>query len=66
MGFKISGTITGFGSGALSMCLPEGDPNRTNGADDFLPSFLSNALRQRALAWLQEQAAARLGQKEKP
>src|SRR2546422_3544913 len=47
---------------ALSMFLPEGDPNRTEGADKFV-SWCSNALRQRALAWLREQAVARLGKR---
>jgi hypothetical protein len=59
------GGLAGFGSGTLSMFLPEGDPNRTQGADKFADGF-SEALRQRAMAWLQEQAIARLGKKEKP
>jgi RNA polymerase sigma factor (sigma-70 family) len=56
---------TGYVRGELSMFLPEGDPNRTKGSDDF-GQWLSDALRRRASAWLQEQAAARLGRKEKP
>ena len=59
------GGMVGAGSGTLGMFLPEGDPNRTEGADKFAAGF-SDALRQRAMAWLQEQAIARLGKKEKP
>ena len=55
-----------YQNGALSMFLPEGDPNRTNGSADLGGGFLSEALRQRVLTWLQEQATARLGRKEKP
>ena len=43
-----------------------GDPNRTDGAGDFGRGFMSEALRQRALTWLQEQAIARLGKEAKP
>ena len=69
--FKLEGPVGSFGSGALSMFLPDGDPKRTTGGDEFLSphvqrGFLSNALRQRAVAWLQEQAITRLGEKEKP
>jgi hypothetical protein len=48
------------------MFLPEGDPNRPDGAQHTLfgGDYLSKPLRQRALAWLQEQATARLGKKE--
>jgi RNA polymerase sigma factor (sigma-70 family) len=61
----------GYAGATLSMFLPEGDPSRSNGADEFLSDlvrggFLSNALRQRVVAWLQEQAVARLSKKEKP
>jgi RNA polymerase sigma factor (sigma-70 family) len=56
--------VTGFITGDLSMFLPEGDPNRTEGADKFADG-LSDALRQRGMAWLQEQAIAGLGKKEK-
>jgi len=71
MGYGLGGAVATGGSGALSMFLPEGDPKRTTGGDEFLSSFvqggfLSNALRQRAVAWLQEQAIVRLGEKEKP
>ena len=59
--FAFSGALAGLREGeALSKFLPSGDPNRTDGGDDFLPEF-PEALRQRALAWLQEQATARLG-----
>jgi RNA polymerase sigma factor (sigma-70 family) len=61
IGVGFSGPLAGVGGGeALSKFLPSSDPNRTDGADDFLP-LLPEALRQRALAWLQEQATARLG-----
>jgi len=71
MGYTLGGAVANAGGGALSMFLPEGDPNRTKGSDDFLADavragFLSNALRQRAATWLQEQAAARLGNGGKP
>ena len=66
MGYNLQGAVATAGSRALSMFLPEGDPNRTDGAEDVLRGLLSNALRQRALAWLQEQATTRLGKKEKP
>ncbi len=58
--------MSGRQVGALSELLPEGDPNRTKGSADLGQGFVSDALRQRALAWLQEQATARLGKKEKP
>ncbi len=63
--YRISVGNVGFGNGALSMFLPEGDPNKTEGADKFAAGF-SDALRQRAMAWLQEQAIARLGKGAKP
>jgi len=63
-GFSFGGGV-GFQNGTLSMFLPEGDPNRTEGADKFAAEF-SDALRQRGMAWLQEQAIARLGKKDKP
>jgi hypothetical protein len=47
------------------MFLPESNPNRTEGADKFAVG-VSDALRQRAMAWLQEQAIARLGKGAKP
>ena len=55
------GGAAGYGTGALSQFLPEGDPNRTEGSDGFLRGGPLEALRQNALAWLQEQAIARLG-----
>ena len=65
------GVIGGWGGGELSRFLPEGDPNRTDGSDDFgrtrdKDSEGSNALHQRALAWLQEQATTRLGKGARP
>jgi RNA polymerase sigma factor (sigma-70 family) len=64
MGYSLSGPIVGGGNEALSMFLPEGDPNRTDGVQNtiFGGDYLSKPLRQRALAWLQEQARARLGE----
>jgi hypothetical protein len=60
------GVVGGFGSGALSRFLPEGDPNRTEGSDEFGWGHKSEALRQRALTWLQKQAIARLGKEARP
>jgi RNA polymerase sigma factor (sigma-70 family) len=57
--------ITGNQNGALSMFLPEGDPNQTRGSAADFASGCSEPLRQRVSAWLQQEAAARLG-KEKP
>jgi RNA polymerase sigma factor (sigma-70 family) len=63
MGYIVSGGIATYGSGALAMFLPEGDPNREDGFQNtiFGGHFFSKPLRERALAWLQEQAIARLG-----
>ena len=48
------------------MFLPEGDPNRVAGAEGFLTNNpWGQALAERAFPWLQEQAIARLGKKEK-
>jgi len=66
MGFSNSGGLVTGGTKPLSIFLPEGDPNRTDGAGDFGRGFMSEALRQRALTWLQEQAIARLGKEAKP
>jgi hypothetical protein len=55
----------GYANGELSMFLPASDPRRTDGVEDF-GVMLSGPLRQRALAWFEEQAAARFGKKEKP
>jgi RNA polymerase sigma factor (sigma-70 family) len=71
MSYEFEGGVATSGSGALTMFLPDGDPNRTDGAEEFLSEtvragFLSNPLRQRAVAWLREQAIARLGGKEQP
>ena len=64
-----SGTINN-GSEALSMFLPEGDPNRKEGSNYFgtnsWAARLSEPLRQRGLAWFQQQATARLGKGAKP
>jgi RNA polymerase sigma factor (sigma-70 family) len=63
-GLSFGGGV-GFQNGTLSMFLPQGDPNRTEGADRFAAGF-SDALRQRAMVWLQEQAIARVGKGAKP
>ena len=60
------GAAVGFASGALSMFLPEDDPNRTSGSDGFARGLVSEAIRLRAAVWLQEQAVARLGKEAKP
>jgi RNA polymerase sigma factor (sigma-70 family) len=57
--------IIGNQNGALSMFLPDGDPTRTRSSTGFATGF-SEPLRQRVLAWLQQEATARLGSKEKP
>jgi HAMP domain-containing protein len=55
------GGVAHFQQGALSMALPQDDPNRTESVEEFGGTPWSTALRQRGLAWLQEQAIARLG-----
>ena len=60
------GKIVGSVNGALSMFLPEDDPNRTGGADGFCRGLVSEAILRRAAVWLQEQAVARLGKEAKP
>ena len=55
------GRVATFQQGALSMALPQDDPNRTESVEEFGGTPWSTALRQRGLAWLQEQAIARLG-----
>ncbi|MBI3850385.1 MAG: hypothetical protein HY298_08865 [Verrucomicrobia bacterium] len=63
---KYSVNIVGYGGGPeLSLFLPEGDPSRAAELERFLPTVTST-LRQRVLAWLQEQATARLKKKENP
>jgi len=62
-----SGMVVGVQPTAeLSMFLPEGDSKRINNSDKFAAAILSAGLRQRVMAWLQEQAAARLGKGGKP
>jgi RNA polymerase sigma factor (sigma-70 family) len=58
--------IVGNQSGALSMFLPEGDPNRTKGPAAGFAAGFSEPLRQRVSAWLQEEAATHLGRTERP
>ena len=60
------GVTVGYGNGALSMFLPEDDPNRTRGSDGFARGLASEAIRRHASVWLQEQAVARLGKEAKP
>jgi RNA polymerase sigma factor (sigma-70 family) len=60
-----SGDLHGYVNGPLTAFLPKGDPNRTDGADNF-GGVVTEALRQRAATWLQEQATVRLGKKENP
>jgi RNA polymerase sigma factor (sigma-70 family) len=60
-----NGGMTGSQGGTLSMFLPEGHPERAEGGQT-LATHLSEGMRQRALAWLQEQAAAHLAKKETP
>jgi RNA polymerase sigma factor (sigma-70 family) len=48
--------------GALSMALPQDDPDRTESIEEFGGAPWSSALRQRGWTWLQEQAIARLGE----
>ena len=62
MRYNLSGRIASGGKLPLSAFLPLNDPTRTDGADGFGRGLLSNPVRQRALAWLQEQATTRLGQ----
>jgi hypothetical protein len=57
------GEVTTRENLALSMFLPDGDPNRTQDAVEVGFGIRSNALSQRVLAWLREQAVVRLGKK---
>lgn len=66
MGFTTVGNPAAYGSEPLSMFLPEGDPDRTDGAENFGKGLLSEAFRQRAIPWLQQQAIARLRKNAKP
>lgn len=61
-------TVGSLGTFELSMFLPEGDANRTAGVEGLIRSLdgVSHTAGQRALAWLQEQAVAQVGRKEKP
>ena len=60
------GTVESNGGRALSVFLPEGDPNRTEGTQQFGDTRWQAALRQHGLTWLQEQAAARVGKGARP
>jgi hypothetical protein len=60
-----NGGMSGSQGGTLSMFLPEGHPERAEGGQT-LASHLSEGLRQRAMAWLQEQATAQFAKKETP
>jgi RNA polymerase sigma factor (sigma-70 family) len=58
--------IVGSANWKLSMFLPEGDPNRVPGAEDFLTNnSWGGPLAQRAFPWLQKQATVLL-RKEAP
>jgi RNA polymerase sigma factor (sigma-70 family) len=61
MGYGLSGRVATTGKRPLAMFLPEGDPNRIEGVEDFCPGLLSKPIRERAVAWLRQQATARLG-----
>jgi hypothetical protein len=58
MGYGLQGALATVGTKPLAMFLPEGDPGKIEGGDDFGRGFLSDAMRQRAFAWLQQQAIA--------
>ena len=66
MGYGLQGAICAGGTGALTMFLPESDPNKTEGADVFGRGLLSTPMRQRALVWLEDQAVARLSKGGRP
>ena len=53
------------GSAALSSFLPGGDAHQTTDVARRVGSYAPEVLRRRATEWLKEQAAARLGEKEK-
>jgi hypothetical protein len=61
-----AGGLVGYANGELSMFLPQGDPHRTSGSEGFGAGILSEAMRERASQWLQEQAVARLGKGGEP
>ena len=67
---KYSMNVVGYASALnLSMFLPEGHPGRPADAEQGLKNFnplVTGMLRQRVCAWLQEEAVARLSQKETP
>lgn len=67
-GNTYSMNVVGYmnGTAALSAFLPDGDPNQTTGAANLGGVPAPEPLRERASAWLQKQAAARLGKKENP
>jgi hypothetical protein len=67
-GNNYSVNVVGYvnGSAALSAFLPDGDPNQATGAANLGGVPAPEPVRRRASAWLQEQAAARLGKKENP
>ena len=53
------------GSAALSSFLPGGDAHQTTDVARRVGSYAPEVLRRRATAWLQEQAVAQMGEKEK-
>jgi hypothetical protein len=54
------------GTAALSAFLPDADSDQSKYAANFGGVPAPDALRQRATAWIQQLATARLGKKEKP
>jgi RNA polymerase sigma factor (sigma-70 family) len=60
-----SGAFAGGQFFPLSIFLPDGDPDKTDGADRAL-TFMAEPLRQRVLVWAQEQALALGRKKDKP
>ena len=59
------GAFAGWQFFPLSTFLPDGDPDKSDGADRAL-TFMAEPLRQRVLTWAQEQALALKGKKDKP
>jgi hypothetical protein len=63
-----SQNVVGYmnGTAALSAFLPGSDTDQTKAAENPVAVVAPEPFRKRASAWLQAQAAARLGQKENP
>jgi len=54
------------GNAALSAFLPDGDPDQRRKATNATAVHIPSAVKQRMAAWFQEQAALRMGEKDKP